>query len=89
MDSFIGQVNAARFTAGHERQFGRILLRRGSLVNARKLENDDSCPFGKGRSTVKHHHTVLNVSWNLHAGIIGEVSAQVKRSLLTGDSTNE
>ena len=66
-DSFIRQVNAARSTAGYQWPCGQLRFRLSFLVNRRKLGNDVPCPFGTSRYFVEYDHTVLNVSWNLHA----------------------
>ncbi len=83
-DSFIRQVNAARFTAGYQWPCGQLRFRLSFLVNGRKLGHDVPCLFGTSRSFVEYDHTVLNVSWNWHARIIAGFPARVKNSTSLG-----
>jgi len=79
VNSFIRQVDAARFAAGYERQFSRLLFRLSILLTGRKRGDHNPCAFGKGRASVKYHHAVMNAPWNLHASMIAESPAQAKK----------
>lgn len=89
VDLFIRQVHAARFSAGYEWQFSRLLTQLSILVTGRKLGDHNPCDFEKGRASVKYHHAVMNAPWNLHALIIAESAAQAKNPDLTRETRDE